>query len=162
MRLQAYGPHFFLVNVKEDASVDGCPPNVALDSSKGEKWKSVMMPEDADNLPMVEMESATLGEILEAEQAAEPLRDSEYDLTRNSCVRYGIRIWRQLGFKETHEMASFIVDNLVGSEYFQTIIKNHVASGGFSAYLAHFMGKSAFKSYFTYVVYRELDVVDEL
>ena len=159
MRLQALAPHFFLVNVKENASsADGCPPNVVLDSSKGEKWKSVMVMEQVDGLPMVELGSATLGDILKAEQAAEPLRASEYNLTKNSCAHYAQRIWRALGFEETQELATFLIDNIVGSEFFERIAKNHRESGGLRALAAIAMGKDSLKVYMEGAVYSQLDL----
>ena len=89
--------------------------------------------------------------------------DSEYDLTKNSCVHYAGQLWRFLGFEETNELALFLVDNIVGSDGsgngFKKIAKNHQVSGGIRALAAFAMGEDAVKSYIEEVVYSQLSLV---
>ncbi len=166
MRLQADGQHFFLTGIKgEDSPNDGCPPNIAFGSRKGKKHMAVViMDPRAKLLPTIELGSATLKDVLKAEEAAEPLNDSEYDLTKNSCVHYAGRLWRFLGFEETNELALFLIDNIVGSgasgNGFKEIAKNHRVSGGLRALAAFAMGEEALKSYIEEVVYSQLVLVE--
>ncbi len=161
MSLRTQGSHFFLVVAKDDASADGCPPNLAFASKEGEKFKSVMFIEHAESLPKIELGAATLGDILKAEEAAEPLDDSTYDFVTNSCINYASRITRPLDIKETDELASFLIENIVGSdELFENMSSSGLeyGNGGVRALAARAMGKDYLKVYIEGAVYSQLEL----
>ncbi len=80
------------------------------------------------------------------------MNDLKYDLTQNSCVCYAGKIWRHLGLKETEELATFLIDNIVGPDEFERIVKKHRESGGLRALAAVVLGKDSLKVYMEGVV----------
>ena len=99
----------------------------------------------------------TLGDVLVAEKKATAINDSEYDLTKNTCIHYAGDIWRSLGVKETQAMADFLVSNLVGSDDFIEFAKKK--AGGLRAIAALAIGgQSALEYYIRSTVSSQLKI----
>eukprot|EP00956_Cyclotella_meneghiniana_P043621 scaffold279897_cov116-Cyclotella_meneghiniana.AAC.1 len=110
--------HFFIggsaIDADEVEATDiDCPFTIAFASIDGTK-KIFGGKEAMNGLAKHPLGQFTLGDILIAEKKATAINDSEYDLTKNTCIHYAGDIWRSLGVKETQDMADFLVSNLVG------------------------------------------------
>ena len=97
--------------------------------------------------------------MLQAEQKAKAIDASEYDYFYNSCVHYAGQIWQSLGFKQTYDMANFLVDNIINDQDVRHL-RAAKKKGGLRALAAITLGgKGGFKKYVQGVVYSQLDLV---
>lgn len=153
------GPHFFILGVKQDANVKGCPPNIAFSSFEGQKKMSAVFMDDTEGLSMYVLGAASLGNILQAEESAEAIDESVYNVATNNCVHYAQTIWRSLGFEETEEMATFIIENAVNDDHFMEYLAKKRFAGGLR-YLASFAigGSPAMQNYVKDMVHSQLDI----
>ena len=157
------GPHFFLIGTKEDE--DGtdngndystCPPSIAMDQFHWQKKMGIMIEEDFKDLRKHRLGSASLGDILKAEENVEAIDASEYDYLTNGCAHYAQRIWRSLGFDETEALANFFVENIVDDS--RSMERAEKSKGGIRALASIVIGgKGGFKDYVEGVVYSQLD-----
>ena len=157
------GPHFLVgVSPQEGGGVRGndCPQIIAFDTPNGEKKKlSLVNIEDIKGLSVHMLGSAKLGAIIEAEEQADIIDGSNFDLVSNNCVHYAIDIWRYLGFKETNDLALFIIDHLMSDNNFENLAMNHI--GGVRYLAAKTIGGlGAWEMFIEHVVYSQLDIVD--
>ena len=161
MKLLAQDAHFFLLAVGQDKSGEkGYPPNIALASMDGRKYNGVMYSDHLEHVPSIHLGSASLRDILNAEEQAKPQHVDTYNVMTNTCVHYARRIWRPLCFSETKELASFLIENLVDSPGFEDMLKNNVNFGGCRALAALAVGgKAKLKSYMKRVVINQLKLV---
>lgn len=104
------GTHFFLtasVSPGENAyDNENCPRFLAF-ASRDEKKLTYHVPDvtavNDRKYSSYLFGKASLKAIVNAESSIEAVKDSEYNLTSNSCIHYAGRIWRQLQFDETIE-----------------------------------------------------------
>ena len=160
------GPHFFLIGTKEDEDADGtdnkndyssCPQNIAMDQFHWQKKMGIMIEEDFKDLRKHRLGSASLGDILEAEENVEAIDASEYDYLTNGCAHYAQRIWRSLGFDETEALANFFVENIVDDS--RSMERAEKSKGGIRALASIVIGgKGGFKDYVEGVVYSQIDI----
>ena len=111
------GPHFILAGTKSldlDPSYSNtiCPKSIAFSTQKGKQIVSPYM-EDINDLPKHNLGVATLADVLSAEENADAIDETSYDLLTNNCVNYASRIWRRLEFDETEDLANFLVHNII-------------------------------------------------
>jgi hypothetical protein len=101
----------------------------------------------------------SLEKIIDAESVVEPVDDSKYDLTKNSCFHYAGSIWRELGFHETNELATFLVQNLIKDGGFINVARDKVKVGGLRV-LATYMagGDIVFEKYVNDTVFSQLNI----
>jgi hypothetical protein len=159
-----HGSHFFLTaTASSNNPVDApeCPKVIAFASVYGEKAaylvkKNKMMNDYTHNHYLGK---ATLEKIIDAESVVEPVDDSKYDLTKNSCVHYAGSIWRELGFHETNELATFLVQNLIENGGFINVAREKVKVGGLRV-LATYMagGDIVFEKYVNDTVFSQLNI----
>ena len=157
------GPHFLVgVSPQEGGGVRGneCPQIIAFDTPDGQKkMLSLMDMGDIKGLRVHKLGSSKLGAILKAEEQADIIDGSNFDLVSNNCVHYARDIWSSLGFDETNNLALFITDHLMSDESFEKLAKKHI---GGSRYVAAktIGGPGAMEVFIDHVVYSQLDVVD--
>jgi len=158
-----YDHHFFLLAVDQDKSGEkGCPPNIALASMNGRKYKGVMYNDHFEHLPSIHLGSALLRDILDAEEQAEPFHVDAFNAMTNTCIHYARRIWHPLGLPDTKELASFLIENIMDSPHLEGVLKSNVNSGGRRALAALTVGgKDKLKSYIERVVVNQLELVDD-
>ena len=157
------GSHFFSVAIAsedEDKALDykECPNALAFASIEGYKV-TYLIPNEEDlktGFNSFSLGKATLGNIIQAESSAEPVDDSKYDLTSNSCVHYAGRIWRGLKFDETAELADFLTENLLRDDGFLDIARNKVEQGGFRILSKYAMGEGKFEEFVKNTVLSQL------
>ena len=151
LNLYVVGLHFML-----GASNSGNCPNIALFSVEGGKHKVVFSSADVDGIPSYSFgEKVTLRDFLNAEEVATPTDNEGFDLESNTCVHYAGSIWRELGYPETHELAQFVVSNVVNDPNFEDMTKHHV--GGLRYLVAKVVGgKGAMISHLEEVVYSQM------
>jgi len=161
VKLLVQDAHFFLLAVDQDKSGEkACPPNIALASINGRKYNGVMYSDQLEHVPSIHLGSASLRDILDAEEQAEPQDVDTYNVMTNTCAHYAIRITRPLGFPETKELASFIIENLMDSPGFEDFLKNNNNFGSRRALAALAVGgKAKLKSYMKRVVVNQLELV---
>ena len=152
-------PHFFLLGVKQDADENkDCPPSIMMNSISGQKKMVAVFMEDMAHLPMLAMGTASLANILEAEENAQAINDSVYDVWKNNCVHYAVSILRPLGLTEG-DLDNFLIEHIVNDDNSVRYVKN---TGGARALAAVTIGgKSALNKYFTKMVHSELGTVLE-
>eukprot|EP00957_Ditylum_brightwellii_P091614 6975964-Ditylum_brightwellii.AAC.1 len=63
--------------------------------------------EDIKDLPKHALGVAALADVLEAEDYAEAIDETSYDMVTNNCVNYASSIWCRLEFEETKDLANF-------------------------------------------------------
>lgn len=155
------GPHFFLIGTKVKAANSEneygyCPPSIAMDQFHWQKKMGMIVEEDFKDLHKHHLGSASLGDILKAEESVDAIDASEYDYLTNGCAHYAQRIWRSLGFEETEALANFFVDNIVDDSY--SMERAEKSKGGIRALASIALGgKGGFKDYVGDVVYSQLD-----
>jgi hypothetical protein len=119
----APGPHFFLVGIKSsDDSTSGtiiCPKALAFDSLMG--GKKIVSPyvSDIEALPKHDIGVAMLTDVLKAEENADAIDVSSYDMLKNNCIHYAFSIWRSwrtLGLDEAEDLADFIIANVINDD----------------------------------------------
>eukprot|EP00956_Cyclotella_meneghiniana_P021146 scaffold38102_cov40-Cyclotella_meneghiniana.AAC.2 len=158
------GSHFFIggtaiKNADNDvmANID-CPSAIAFASIDGTK-KVYNAPETA----VQELSNHFLGQfalidILAAEENVTAIDNSGYHLTKNTCAHYARAIWRALGVEETHDMADFLVTNLVDSDEFIEFAK--MKAGGLRVVTTFAVGgKQALENYVRDIVTSQLNIV---
>ena len=157
------GPHFLVgVSPQEGGGVRGndCPQIIAFDTPNGEKKKLDLMDTgDTKDLRVHKLGSSKLGAILKAEEQADVIDGSNFDLVSNNCVHYARDIWSSLGFDETDNLALFIIDHLKSDESFEKLAKKHIGGGRYLAAKA-IGGPGAMEVFIDHVVYSQLDIVD--
>ena len=160
------GTHFFLtasVSPGENAyGNDNCPRFLAF-ASRDEKKVTYHVP-DVTKVNDRKYSSylfgkASLKAIVNAESSVEAVKDFEYNLTSNSCIHYAGRIWRQLHFDETNDLATFLIANLLKDDGFLTIAHNKYAAGGLRV-LSHLAGKGSLDDFVKETVYSQLNIKD--
>ena len=158
------GSHFFIGGTainnaanEEMANID-CPSAIAFASIDGTK-KAYNAPETAvQELSNHFLGQFALDDILAAEENVTAIDDSGYHLTKNTCAHYARAIWRALGVEETHDMADFLVTNLVGSDEFIEFAK--MKAGGLRVVTAFAVGgKQALENYVRDIVTSQLNIV---
>ena len=157
-------PHFSLVAAMADEDNLDCPRIIAFNSLEGEKKRHFVDESLAEDLPHHKFGMAKLGEILNAEEQVEAIKESEFDVATNNCVTYAADIWRQLGFKETVPLAEFLIEHVVYDKETPTFLdtlRKLKSGNGRRALAALALGKDSLKGYFTDVVYSQLFIQDE-
>eukprot|EP00956_Cyclotella_meneghiniana_P046037 scaffold396239_cov56-Cyclotella_meneghiniana.AAC.4 len=149
------GPHFML-----GVSNEGKCPNVALTSVEGGKHKIMISSAATDDIPSYSFgKKITLRDFLKAEEAAPAIDNEGFDLESNTCVHYAGSIWRGLGYPETHELAQFVVTNVLNDPSFEDMVKSHI--GGVRYLLAKAVGgKEALESHLEEVVYSQMIITN--
>eukprot|EP00956_Cyclotella_meneghiniana_P031501 scaffold82842_cov48-Cyclotella_meneghiniana.AAC.2 len=158
------GSHFFIGgtvinNADNDvmANID-CPSAIAFASIDGTKKVY-----NAQETAVQELSNHFLGQfalydILAAEENVTAIDNSGYHLTKNTCIHYAGAIWRALGVEETHDMADFLVTNLVDSDEFIEFAK--MKAGGLRVVTAFAVGgKHALENYVRDIVTSQLNIV---
>jgi hypothetical protein len=119
------GPHFILAGTKSldhsdpSSSSTICPKSIALATMNGKQMgKQIVSPhlEDIKDLQKHTLGVAALADVLSAEENAEAIDETSYDIVTNNCVNYASRIWRRLEFDETEDLANFVVQNIIVDE----------------------------------------------
>ena len=153
------GPHFLIASTQGDQQ--NCPPAIVFASIEGEKKKVILSPQVMANFPIHHLGTAQLQHILDAEKSADAIAIHDFDLATNSCVHFAGKISRRLGFPETDELATFIIEHALGDPDFEKLAKSY--SGGFS-YLAAKVagGEEALKDRLKDIVYSQLRIGDLL
>mmetsp|Transcript_50793 Transcript_50793/g.51202 ORF Transcript_50793/g.51202 Transcript_50793/m.51202 type:complete len:366 (-) Transcript_50793:821-1918(-) len=159
-------PHFFISAVRRDADEakqqqDGCPSNVGMDSANGIKKKYVVFENDQKDIQSHVLGSASLRDILQAEEDAVPLSVTEYDLSTETCAHYAQRIYRSLDIAETNELAQFVLSNIVENVNVDKLKKMlpKAGKGGLRALAAIAMGgEGAILRHLHELVYSQLDI----
>ncbi|KAL7546143.1 hypothetical protein ACHAWF_009483 [Thalassiosira exigua] len=154
------GPHLFFLAKKRGTHQDNCPNNIAFETSGGNKQKLHVVGDDFEGLPVHVLGEAALKDILDAEDEAEPLFPSTYDLDTNNCIHYARRIWGTLGFKETEDLANFVISNIVDDENVLNLVVKNSQKGG-RRILAEVGdgGKNALKELVEDLVYGQANIV---
>ena len=138
-----------------------CPTIIAFASlEEKKKILKAKNKDDMDQLTKHRFGTFKLRDILEAEKKAAPIKDSEYDLSSNTCVHYARDIWRSLGVKETDALANFLVSNLVESDEFIELAKKKAGGIRVAAALA-VGGQSALEHYVKNIVTSQLNIIDD-
>jgi len=150
-------PHFFLLGVMQDVGKnEGCPHTIMMNSIDGKKVMVAVHVEDVQDLPMHALGTASLGDILQAEENAQATDPATYDVFTNSCVHYARSIWRTLGVAEDG-LAEFLIETIVNDDHMIELMTE--LPGGLLGQLAHTNGgKRSFKKYVTEVVHSELGI----
>ena len=159
-------PHFFISAVRRDADEgkhqqDGCPSNVGMDSANGIKKKFVVFENDRNDIQSHVLGSASLRDILQAEEDAAPLSVTEYDLSTETCAHYAQRISRSLDIAETNELAQFFISNIIENADVDKLKKMlpKAGKGGIRALAAIAKGgKGGVLRHFHKLVYSQLDI----
>ena len=102
---------------------------------------------------------ASLKEITDAESSVKAIKDSEYDITKNSCVHYAGHIWRKLHFDETNELASFLIKHLLKDDGLLTVARGKLSAGGLRV-MSYVKGKGSFEDFVKNTVYSQLNIKD--
>ena len=160
------GSHFVLtakVSSEENPSYnDKCPNFLTFTSIDEQKFTHRVHDSTKFNEYMsFLLGEASLKEIMNAESSVAAIKDSEYDLTNNSCIHYALRIWRELHFNETNELANFLIDNLLRNDGFLNIARHKSAAGGLRI-LYYVAGKGSLKDFVKDLVYSQLNIKDDL
>ena len=161
------GPHFVIAATLpsdiQSTDVINCPSIIGFYSQDGHKQRDVAYDngEEYNSLDEIKIGSATLDDFFKAEENAQPIDDSNYDFTKNSCVHYAGDIWRSLSVVETVELAEFIIDNVVNNDGLKNFLEEHGDTGSFrtSAMIA-IGGKPAMRRFISDIVYEQLHIVD--
>jgi hypothetical protein len=156
------GSHFFLSatasNKKELDLNDKCPDTLVFASIDEEKV-TYRVPNDVKLDHFFHshpLGTATLKDIIDAEDAVKAVDDSDYDLLKNSCVHYAGSIWRELKFEETHELADFLIENLLRDDGLLDIAHQKVAMGGLRVLSKHLVNEDTFEKYVKETVISQL------
>lgn len=156
------GPHFFLGASHADDVGDDCPAFIAFASFGGKKMKAALKDTQLflnKDVPVHHLGDALLEEILKAENAAEALDTTSYDLATNNCVHYAVGISRPLEFAETTELATFIIENTVNDGNFEAMAKENDYSGGLRYLAAKAIGGTDMMEDFVEdMVYSQLNI----
>lgn len=158
------GSHFFLTATASSNNrvvSAKCPKVIAFASVYGKKAAYLVKKKKLMNDITYNhyLGKATLEKIIDAESNVEPVDDSKYDLTKNSCVHYAGSIWRELGFDETNQLAIFLVQNLIRDDGFVNVARDKVKVGGLRV-LAMYMvgGDIVFEKYVKDTVFSQLNI----
>eukprot|EP00956_Cyclotella_meneghiniana_P023431 scaffold45649_cov55-Cyclotella_meneghiniana.AAC.1 len=153
--------HFLLTAKSSDekSSDDKCP-EVLTFTSINEK-KSTHRVQDItkfdEGSSSFLLGKASLEEIIDAERSVEAIKDSKYELTKNSCVHYAGHIWRKLQFDETNELASFLIENLLKDDGFLKVARSKLSAGGLRV-MSYVAGKGSLKDFVKDTVYSQLNI----
>ena len=156
------GSHFFLsatASDKKTLDLDDKCPNTLLFASIDGKKVMYHVPKDEsfdDFFYTHRLGTATLKDIIDAEQKVKAVDDSDYDLTKNSCVHYAGSIWRELQFDETPELADFLIENLLRDDGLIDIAHQKVAMGGLRVLSKYLIDEDSFENYVKETVVSQL------
>ena len=138
-----------------------CPDFLTFTSIDGKKFTHrVNDPTEFNKYSSFLLGKASLKEIMNAESSVAAIKDSEYDLTNNSCIHYAGRIWRNLRFDETNDLANFLIDNLLKNDGFLNIARHKSAAGGLRV-LSYVTGQGSLKDFVKDLVYSQLNIKDD-
>ena len=156
------GSHFFLSATASDKKTldlnDKCPNTLLFASIDGKKvMYHVPKDESFDDFFYTHrLGTATLKDIIDAEQKVKAVDDSDYDLTKNSCVHYAGSVWRELQFDETPELADFLIENLLRDDGLIDIAHQKVAMGGLRVLSKYLIDEDSFENYVKETVVSQL------
>ncbi|KAL3792563.1 hypothetical protein HJC23_005533 [Cyclotella cryptica] len=95
-----------------------------------------------------------------AEQSAEAIDDTKYDLTANTCVHYAADIWRELDFEETEDLANFIFENFLKDDGALEYARQNVKYDGMHVPTSYLTGDGGgFEEYVKNIVHSQLDIM---
>ena len=158
------GTHFVLaakVSPEKKSYNDKCPEFLTFTSIDEQKFThSVHDSAKFNEQSSFLLGKASLKEIVDVERSVEAIKDSKYDLTNNSCIHYAGRISRGLHFDETHDLATFLIDNLLKDDGILTVARNYKAAGGLRV-LSYATGKGNFEDFVKETVYSQLNIKDD-
>eukprot|EP00956_Cyclotella_meneghiniana_P038553 scaffold156035_cov53-Cyclotella_meneghiniana.AAC.1 len=146
----------------EEKSLDyKCPDFLTFTSIDGKKLTHrVNDPTEFIKCSSFLLGKASLEEIMNAESSVAAIKDTKYDLTKNSCIHYAGRIWRNLRFDETNDLANFLIDNLLKNDGFLNIARHKSAAGGLRV-LSYVTGQGSLKDFVKDLVYSQLYIKDD-
>ena len=154
------GVHFLLTaTASNSVSVpsDKCPEILAFASIESKKVTYMSLHGFGDYNSHW-LGTASLKDIIEAESSVDPVDDSEYDLTHNSCAHYAQAIWRKLKFEETHDLADFLIENLLHNDGLLALAHQKVAVGGLRVLSKFKSDEDLFKKYIKETVNSQLNI----
>ena len=156
------GPHFLIVG-SLDKSADTemtCPEVVSFATVTGDKVSFSFNQKDlVHKFSSHKLGTVSLGQLFSAEEAAKSIKESEFNLERNTCVHYAQRLWRALNLDETSELASFLSDNISSDKTFAEMWKSKPGSAGYIA--ANLVGKTALQYYVENTVKSQVNIVKQ-
>ena len=160
------GVHFFLAakpsSDEKSSYKDMCPQLLTFTSIDEKKFTHrIHNSNEIDEISSsIFLGKTSLNEIMDAENSVEALKDSKYELTKNSCIHYAGRISRELQFEETHELANFLIENLLKDDGLINIAHNNVNAGGLRT-ISHLAGKGSLKAFVQDIVYSQLKIKED-
>ena len=157
------GTHFALaakLSSEKNSFNDKCPEFLTFTSIDEQKFThSIHDPTKFNKNNSFLLGKASLKEIMDVERSVEAIKDSKYDLTKNSCIHYAGHIWRGLRFDETHDLATFLIDNLLKNDGILTVARHKRAAGGLRV-LSYVSGKGSLEDFVKELVYSQLNIKD--
>jgi hypothetical protein len=157
--LNVPGPHFLIAATFTGDRNSICPSSIVFASVEGKKHKTIISHEDIANLPIHNLGTANLKDLLEAEKAAAAIDEDAFDFATNTCVHYAGQISRTIGFSETDELATFIIQNTVKDDEFEVLARSYW--GGFRYLAASALGgKKVLEDHVKDIVYSQLRIDD--
>jgi hypothetical protein len=98
-----------------------------------------------------------LGDFFGAFEQVEPIDEASYDLVKNGCVHFAVRIMRKLGIEETKEVADFIVDSLIAHTN-DLLWRASNKAGGASLLAAVLSGPKTLRSHIADLVNTQMNI----
>ena len=121
-------PHF-VVLASSTNPAPACPSLVMFEgTSQGKKVKyttKVHIDGSMDGSVHV-FGSATLAELLKAEDKAEAIHGDQFHVFTNNCVTYAGSLWRNLEFAETEELGTFLVEEIMSKPGFTKLVESQM------------------------------------
>ena len=157
------GSHFFLSATssnKDKLDDDKCPEVLVFASIGGHKVTYLVSNEEHMNsyFRVHLLGKASLKEIVKAERNANAVDDSDYDLTKNSCIHYAGDISRGLAFDETPKLAEFLIENLLMDDGLIEIARKNINLGGIRVLHNYVLSKGNFDQYVKDMVFSQLNI----
>lgn len=158
------GSHFFLsavtpgLNSGEHEGDGKCPKAIAFASIDGNKVVFDLPTDTKVEIQSHLLGRASLKDIIEAEGSIEAVDQSNYDLTKNSCVHYAGALWRALELKEDRALADFLVNSLLSDDGFINMARNKIDLGGLRVLSAFASGEVKFNEYVKNIVISQLNI----